>query len=508
MMGNHNFQHPHVPRRKKKLTNRQADNIADDSEILTDESNTSLNLSIRSSKYTNLSKTMNESSSFVSISEDQNSVNNVKTHRLNDDNSLMEEFLENSRYGNIEKVVEIVEQKSLEVKNFKINYRGIHKRFYGWTALHLSCYFNQIEVVRYLLKQPDIDINITNNENDTPLHKAVHSSINSSRYNIVELLLLNNADITLKNNQGLRPIDLASDPSVKSLIEAAEKTENYNLQKQFFEAVIENDLDLINKLLVNKNFDLNCTDTFGNTALHIASNKNRCEIAILLIEKGISTIVQNQQKLTALDLAKTKEMKEIIGYVPYNHRKYQGFLLKKRKFLGYKEYFVVLNKGYIIYYSNEIDAAKDHNRKGTYFLNNAIIREYADNGQEDYLAYSWTILYTNGKKHTLCSLLSYKRKNNGTSEHAGFRSHIKEKTRSLVTAKRTQLKPIERKKKWIDAIKEHIKYSDSHLGASTNNETQAMPIESLHKYLNHQFSLKISFFFFNNNYKSLNSVPG
>ena len=57
--------------------------------------------------------------------------------------------------------------------------------------------------------------------------------------------------------------------------------------------------------------------------------------------------------MSALDLAKTKEMKEILGYVPYNNRKYEGFLLKKRKFLGYKEYYVVLIKGNIIYYQNK-----------------------------------------------------------------------------------------------------------------------------------------------------------
>lgn len=87
--------------------------------------------------------------------------------------------------------------------------------------------------------------------------------------------------------------------------------------------------------------------------MHIASNKNLREIAIFLIERGINTIATNQQKLTALDLAKTKEMKEIVGYIPFNNRKYQGYLLRKRKFLGFKEYFVVLNKGYMIYYSNE-----------------------------------------------------------------------------------------------------------------------------------------------------------
>jgi hypothetical protein len=67
----------------------------------------------------------------------------------------------------------------------------------------------------------------------------------------------------------------------------------------------------------------------------------------------MNTMIKNKNKLTALDLARSKSMKEILGYMPYNWRKYEGVLLKKRKFLGFKEYYVVLNKGTIIYYQNK-----------------------------------------------------------------------------------------------------------------------------------------------------------
>jgi hypothetical protein len=117
--------------------------------------------------------------------------------------------------------------------------------------------------------------------------------------------------------------------------------------------VTANDIESINRLLKEKKFDINCTDTFGNTALHLASNRNHCECAILLMQKGINTMAKNNNQLSALDLAKTKEMREIVGYMPYKLGKYEGVLLKKRRFIGYKEYFVVLNKGSIIYYSNK-----------------------------------------------------------------------------------------------------------------------------------------------------------
>ena len=49
--------------------------------------------------------------------------------------------------------------------------------------------------------------------------------------------------------------------------------------------------------LKNKKCDLDCTDTFGNTALHLASNRNQCELAILLTQKGINTLIKNKHNL-------------------------------------------------------------------------------------------------------------------------------------------------------------------------------------------------------------------
>ena len=44
----------------------------------------------------------------------------------------------------------------------------------------------------------------------------------------------------------------------------------------------------------------------------------------------------------------------------------------------------MLNKGTIIYYSNKKDAMHDTNRKGSYFLNNAFIKEYQSNNNQDF----------------------------------------------------------------------------------------------------------------------------
>lgn len=45
------------------------------------------------------------------------------------------------------------------IREFDVNYRGKQKVYLGWTALHLACYFNKLEVAKYLLQ-----VNISNRE--------------------------------------------------------------------------------------------------------------------------------------------------------------------------------------------------------------------------------------------------------------------------------------------------------------------------------------------------------
>ena len=136
---------------------------------------------------------------------------------------------------------------------------------------------------------------------------------------------------------------------------AAEKNATQNIQRRFFEAVSADDLEEVQTLTQLKDFNINMTDSMGNTGLHLAANQDQTKLAVFLIQKGASTTATNSAKLSPLDLAKSKEMREILGYVPAaSWRNYEGFLLKKRKFLGYKEYYVLLRKGSILYYSSKL----------------------------------------------------------------------------------------------------------------------------------------------------------
>ena len=73
--------------------------------------------------------------------------------------STMQDFLEQARNGNVTRLIELIESnknlngsQNSNKNQFDINYKGKPKRFYGWTALHISCYFNHIEIVKLLLQ--------------------------------------------------------------------------------------------------------------------------------------------------------------------------------------------------------------------------------------------------------------------------------------------------------------------------------------------------------------------
>jgi ankyrin repeat protein len=87
--------------------------------------------------------------------------------------------------------------------------------------------------------------------------------------------------------------------------------------------------------------------------LHVIANRNQYELAAYLIEKGINTMIKNHQKLCALDLCKSKEMREVMGYRPSSWSTYENYVLRKNKFFGLTKYYVILKKGSIIYYETE-----------------------------------------------------------------------------------------------------------------------------------------------------------
>lgn len=84
-----------------------------------------------------------------------------------DVSEYMESFLQLVRNGNYEQINELIQLSNSTAedgsptgktsspkpsKKLDLNYRGKTKRFYGWTSLHISCYFNHFNIVKLLLQ--------------------------------------------------------------------------------------------------------------------------------------------------------------------------------------------------------------------------------------------------------------------------------------------------------------------------------------------------------------------
>jgi ankyrin repeat protein len=73
-------------------------------------------------------------------------------------------------YGHTECCKLLLEHKDIDVNAKDIDANA--KDQSGWTALHWACIRGNSECCKELLNHKDIDVNITNNAGDTALHKA------------------------------------------------------------------------------------------------------------------------------------------------------------------------------------------------------------------------------------------------------------------------------------------------------------------------------------------------
>jgi len=64
-------------------------------------------------------------------------------------------------------------------------------------------------------------------------------------------------------------------------------------------------------LLIDKNFNVDATDSFGNTALMFAAERNMYSVVSKLLEKGADPTIRQVEGKTASDIAKSKGYSQI-----------------------------------------------------------------------------------------------------------------------------------------------------------------------------------------------------
>lgn len=283
-----------------------------------------------------------------------------------------EQFLQFARNGDLQGIQRLLMSTIKEETQININCKGKRKSNLGWTPLHLACYFGHKDVVEELLKA-GADVNLPNNVGDTPLHKAAFTG----RKEVVMLLLHYDACATVINGTAQIPKDVTQNAEIRSMLEAAERTEERKLEEELLEAAREGDLSSLTQLLSRKKTpDINCTDLLGNTPLHSAAYRGQKQCALKLLRSGASPNIKNKKGQTAFDLASDTAMKQVLeGSVhrgmTRHVRKYEGLLWKSSRFFGWGSHWVVLQDGVLSWYSKQSDAAANVRRQGCKSLTHA-----------------------------------------------------------------------------------------------------------------------------------------
>ncbi|XP_041861833.1 oxysterol-binding protein-related protein 1 isoform X2 [Melanotaenia boesemani] len=283
-----------------------------------------------------------------------------------------EQFLQYARNGDVPGLQRLLMSKIREEVQLNINCKGKSKSNLGWTPLHLACYFGHKDVVEELLKA-GANVNLPNNIGDTPLHKAAFTG----RKEVVMLLLHYDACATVINGTAQIPKDVTQNTEIRSMLEAAERTEERKLEEKLLEAAREGDLLTLTKLLSRKKPpDINCTDLLGNTPLHCAAYRGQRQCALKLLKSGANPNSKNKNGQTVFDLANDTAMKQFLEGnlhrgLTRRVKKYEGLLWKSSRFFGWRSYWVVLQDGVLSWYSKQSDATANVRRQGCKSLTNA-----------------------------------------------------------------------------------------------------------------------------------------
>jgi len=153
----------------------------------------------------------------------------------------------------------------------------IAKDLFGCTALHYVCAHGNFDLVKYLIKK-GAEVNVQNNQGETPLHLAIDYDTEQST-SIAKYLLDHGALIEVKDKWNWTPL-------YKAVMSP------YNLE-------------IVVYLIAKGASFKEGFDDYGYTVLHwaIARSKGRLEVVQYLVEKGADMLVKTECGKTAIDIA-------------------------------------------------------------------------------------------------------------------------------------------------------------------------------------------------------------
>ena len=174
-------------------------------------------------------------------------------------------------------------------------------------ALHIASRIGDTRTVQ-LLVDCGADVNVLNEDGQTPLHTAAGGLL--GRPELCSILLKRNAKIDAVDKDGNQPLHLACDAAVMSTVQHlldcnadVFATNNCHQTALHKAACSKRDRPEVCVMLIAKGAQVNATDGNGDTSLHVAFQKRKMKTVDVLVENDADCNVVNVCGETLLHLA-------------------------------------------------------------------------------------------------------------------------------------------------------------------------------------------------------------
>ena len=177
---------------------------------------------------------------------------------------------------------------------------------YGSQSLHFAVYTGDIELLKAILINTNIDANTKNNNGLTPLHSAV---LNKNLEAMKVLLDQPNVDINATNKNGSTPLHSAiiwkHTNAAKMLIDHSNidiNIENESYYTYLHLATYEQNVEVLEMLLQHPDIDVNIQNKYGISPLHVAVHtENIVLVKMLFDHPNINLNIQDKNGQTPFD---------------------------------------------------------------------------------------------------------------------------------------------------------------------------------------------------------------
>lgn len=207
------------------------------------------------------------------------------------------------------------------VDNLNVDIYSSENRFYGDTVVHMAAEEDQLAILKYFLKEKQVDVNVQDEIGASPLFQAVEKI----RMRIVKYLVEEEeANAVMKDFQRdnilFRSARTGDVTVPKYLLDERGIQIDVDWSNNFGRTIIHsaarhNHLDFIRYFVEEKKANFSLSNKLGWTPLHEAASEGNYDIIRYLVEKGAKADCKDMQGKTPLNVTKDERVIEYLKKV-------------------------------------------------------------------------------------------------------------------------------------------------------------------------------------------------